>query len=164
MNIFKNKNKNKAFTVIELIVVIAVIAVLSTIVLVNVNKFVAKARDAKRLQDIKTIQSAIIMYYGKYGSYPNINQAQSNSSSWATLQSALGEWLVVLPVDPTNSGYFRYMYDGGAVGEEYGLMCDLESPNNFSLADNDGGDYNRGNGQYYEIGPDPIKAGNWWTE
>ena len=39
-------NKQKGFTIIELIVVIAIIAVLAAIVMVNVTKYIAQGKDA----------------------------------------------------------------------------------------------------------------------
>jgi len=52
----------KAFTIIELIVVIAIIAVLSGIVLSSVNQFRSKARDARRKADLVSIKKALLIY------------------------------------------------------------------------------------------------------
>jgi len=57
------------FTIIELIVVIAIISVLASIVLVNVNGYIAKARDARRKVDLSSINKAFIIYYVKMGNY-----------------------------------------------------------------------------------------------
>ncbi len=64
-------NNPKGFTLIELMVVISIIGVLSSVVLVAVNNVKNKARDSKRLSDVKSIQLALEMYYDKYGNYPN---------------------------------------------------------------------------------------------
>ena len=60
----------KAFTLIELLVVIAVIALLSTLSVVALSNARAKARDARRLSDIKQIQTALEMYLDDAGIYP----------------------------------------------------------------------------------------------
>ena len=62
--------KNKGFTLIELLIVIAIIGLLATIVMVSLNSARAKARDTRRIADIKQIQTALSLYYDKYGYYP----------------------------------------------------------------------------------------------
>lgn len=52
---------NKGFTLIELLVVIAIIGLLSTLAVVSLNNARAKARDAKRVSDIKQISTLIEM-------------------------------------------------------------------------------------------------------
>jgi prepilin-type N-terminal cleavage/methylation domain-containing protein len=66
MHIFK-----KGFTLIELLVVIAIIGILASIVSVSLTSARAKARDAKRISDIRTIQLALETYYSDNGQYPN---------------------------------------------------------------------------------------------
>jgi len=64
-----NKNK-KGFTLIELLVVIAIIGLLSTLSILALNQARARARDAKRISDIKQIQTALELYYNDRGQYP----------------------------------------------------------------------------------------------
>jgi len=56
-------NKNKGFTIIELIVVIAIIAVLAAIVLVNVTQYIAKSRDAAIKGNMATISTNAAVYF-----------------------------------------------------------------------------------------------------
>ncbi len=53
--------KKKGFTLIELLVVIAIIGLLSTLAVVSLGTARGKARDAKRISDVKAIQTAIEM-------------------------------------------------------------------------------------------------------
>src|SRR3989339_1782904 len=55
----KKIKSESGFTLIELLVVIGIIAILATIGAINFSSARAKARDAKRVADIKQIQSAI---------------------------------------------------------------------------------------------------------
>lgn len=65
------RNKlSSGFTLIELLVVIAVIGLLAGVVLNSVNSARAKARDARRLEDMRQIQIALELYRDKFGQYP----------------------------------------------------------------------------------------------
>lgn len=63
-------NKQKGFTLIELLVVIAIIGLLSTLAVVALNNARMKARDAKRISDVKQIQTALELYYNDAQQYP----------------------------------------------------------------------------------------------
>ncbi|MDP2656709.1 MAG: type II secretion system protein [bacterium] len=56
------KKNNKGFTLIELLVVIAIIGILATIALVSLNGARSKARDAKRISDLRNLASALEIY------------------------------------------------------------------------------------------------------
>ncbi len=60
----------KGFTLIELLVVIAIIALLSTLAVVALGSARQKSRDAKRLSDIKQIQTALELYFTDQNGYP----------------------------------------------------------------------------------------------
>ncbi|MFH0856720.1 MAG: prepilin-type N-terminal cleavage/methylation domain-containing protein, partial [bacterium] len=64
------KYNRKGFTLIELLVVIAIIGLLSTLAVVSLNTARAKARDARRISDVKQIQTALELYYNDKGAYP----------------------------------------------------------------------------------------------
>jgi prepilin-type N-terminal cleavage/methylation domain-containing protein len=62
--------KNNGFTLIELLVVIAVIALLSSMAIISLNSARSRARDTKRLADIKQLMTVLDLYYNDNGHYP----------------------------------------------------------------------------------------------
>jgi prepilin-type N-terminal cleavage/methylation domain-containing protein len=74
---FKNKNQkglalspSKGFTLLELLVVIGIIGLLASIIVVNLTGARKRARDTKRIADVRNLQTAAEDYYGKNGKYP----------------------------------------------------------------------------------------------
>lgn len=61
----------KAFTLIELLVVIAIISILAVLGMVSLGNARMKARDAKRVADVKQMQVALEMFYDSNNRYPS---------------------------------------------------------------------------------------------
>ena len=53
----------KAFTLIEILVVVTIIGILAGIVVINVENSRATARDARRVSDLNSLQSGLLMFY-----------------------------------------------------------------------------------------------------
>lgn len=64
------KRYKNAFTVVELVVVIAVIGILATITAVGYTKLQRDTRDTERESDIAIIESGLETFYEKNGRYP----------------------------------------------------------------------------------------------
>ena len=72
----------KAFSLVELLVVIAVIGILATLAVVSLQGARKGARDAKRIANIKQIQTALELYYNDQGQYPeSLNFGQGSIES-----------------------------------------------------------------------------------
>ena len=63
-------NNKKGFTLIELLVVIAIIGLLSTLAVVSLNNARVKSRDARRVADMKQMQTALELYFTDQNTYP----------------------------------------------------------------------------------------------
>lgn len=62
--------KDRGFTLVELLVVISIISLLASIVLTTVNSARAKARDARRLAEVRQIRLALDFYLDNNNTYP----------------------------------------------------------------------------------------------
>jgi prepilin-type N-terminal cleavage/methylation domain-containing protein len=80
------KMNKKGFTLIELLVVIAIIGLLSTLAVVALGNARTKARDAKRMSDLKQVQTALELYYTDNNKYPGT----SGTPLTAVTNAALG--------------------------------------------------------------------------
>jgi prepilin-type N-terminal cleavage/methylation domain-containing protein len=87
------KNKKIGFTLIELLVVIAIIGILATLAVVALQNSRKNARDAKRMADVKQMQTALELYFNDAGEYP-----ESVTSSIAYGNSI---YMVAVPSAPT---------------------------------------------------------------
>ncbi len=110
------KIKN-GFTLIELLVVIALIGILSTLVLANLNSARERSRDTQRKSDLRSIQTALRLYYNDVGGFPasssyviqGCGSAGISACPWGS-QWARGTTIYMnsLPSDPQPSQSYRY--------------------------------------------------------
>lgn len=61
--------RQKGFTLVELLVVVAIIGLLSTLAVVSLNGIRERARDTKRISDIDAIQKSMELVKSEYGGY-----------------------------------------------------------------------------------------------
>lgn len=118
---------SRGFTLIELLVVIAIIGLLSSIVLASLNSARAKSRDARRIADLKQLQTALELYYdANSSSYPPAT-TQTTSANFASTLSGLvsGGYISTIPNDPSG-GTKTYVYKTTAGGTFYCLGADVE--------------------------------------
>lgn len=90
-------NKNKGFTLLELLIVIAIIAVLATVVVLILNpvEILRKSRDAQRVSDLNTLKSALGLYLTEVSS-PSLGTCGANdiytSIDNGTSMHTFGSW------------------------------------------------------------------------
>ena len=121
---------SKGFTLIELLVVIAIIGLLSSIIYTSLSSSQAKARDARRMDDMSSWQKALALYASDAGRYPiSFSATTTLNGSDAVSQElvAAGE-LPVGPKDPLSPTY-EYTYRTNAEGTNYWLGFCLETNN-----------------------------------
>ncbi len=102
--------KSTGFTLIELLVVVAIIGLLSSIITVSINTSRTKARDARRISDLKQIKAGLDLYFQTGSGYPA--QAVWDATVGASLQCS-GTPVLQIPRDPIDPTY-RYTYTNPA--------------------------------------------------
>jgi prepilin-type N-terminal cleavage/methylation domain-containing protein len=143
--------KSKGFTLIELLVVVAIIGILATVVLSSLGSARTRARDARRVSEMKNLETALEMYYLDYNQYPPMTAIATPYfvSDISDFETAMAPYI---PIDFQNKYYsdqeFYYRSKPSQNYQNYGIMMTLEAS---SLGETDGGYTN----QYYELGPNP---------
>lgn len=127
------QRKEKGFTILELLVVVAIIGILTSITLAFFSDAREKGRDSRRFDDMRQIKNALGLYNtDNNGLYPP-------GSSMVQLTG--GGYLQLLPRDPLNTGVYVYTYQGlngsSACGSSpctgYVLKVVLEQPEQEAL-------------------------------
>ena len=124
----KTLRSNKGFTLIELVVVIAILGILAGIAIPRFMDATATARGAKIVADLRTIDSAIMLYQAKTGSLPTSldNLTNANQSS---------AYLATKPVPPTGTAKIT-LQSGTNAGKTATITA--ASPNEYGFSPTDG--------------------------
>jgi general secretion pathway protein G len=117
------KKQKQGFTLIEILIVVAIIAILASVVLVGLGPTQQQGRDARRVSDLREIQTGLELYYNKIGSYPAV-------TSWDDLTLALtGADIGVtqVPNDPSSGGTYYYQSFNSAAAYVVGAKLESNS-------------------------------------
>ncbi len=130
---------------IEILIVVAIIGILASVVLVGLGPAQRKGRDARRISDLRNVQTGLELYFSKCGFYPGDPESGTSCigrtdgtggvpfGDWSILKTALtGSSIGVnsIPSDPGPAGY-QYSSDGNG----YVLAATLDDPSNPALND-----------------------------
>lgn len=96
-------DKNKGFTLFELLVSISIIAILTALVSLSYSAVQKRARDARRRQDMESVQKAAEQFYSLSNyDYPGSTNAPAD---WTVDSQAV---LNIFPTDPKGTGWTGY--------------------------------------------------------
>ena len=139
----KNSLKFKrGFTLAEILIVIAIIGILASIALIGLGGSRVKARDAKRIAEVRQIQSGLELYFNRCGFYPGPTDctggfAAQPAPSWAQVNLALEAGLGITTIPDEDPSGVDYLYSAKSDGLSYILGAKLEADNLVLRSDTD---------------------------
>ena len=117
---------NKAFTLVELLVVITILSIISVVAYQNFGWAVDKANAGRKIGDVATIESSLMQYKADKNYYPKVGEYSSENLWWYTGSTVA-----------TKSNLIRVTYDGDSIA---------------SVVDSNGGGTISGSGSIWQIG------------
>jgi len=135
IKISKFDQEKKAFTLIELLIVIAVIGVLIAIILPNLIGMRERARDSKRKNDLAQLKTALRMYFNDYNSYPQSSiDEKICCSDPSTCDQCIGSTFDVAGQTYTKDLSDNYTYTPRDAGQGFLLSTTLENASDKDIA------------------------------
>jgi len=123
-----------AFTLLELLIVIAIIGILAGLFLTTYPAAQKRARDARRQSDIKQYQTAVEKYANSHnGNYYPSGGSTVDPSASVHCTALLNT--TNCPTDPKNSAPFVYQYNGttSPSPNQYVLWARLEAQSGYNF-------------------------------
>lgn len=125
---------SRAFTIVELLVVVIVIGILASVTIVAYNGAQERAEFARAKTDMKHINDALIIYKSQNGSYPTTTNGGTGSgwiyqhptpggaANTSFLSELVPTYLDKMPLGSTKSGHVIYSYLYNSDGTDYKLL------------------------------------------
>ena len=124
-------NKQKGFSLIELLIVVAIILIIAAIAIPNLLRSKMAANEASAVASLRTYNTSIVAYQTTYGTDPTTDFSQLGPTAGGALPTAAAADLVdnLLGVKaPTKSGYaFTYVpgaADANGIVSTYTINAD----------------------------------------
>ena len=132
----------KAFTLIELLIVVIIISILAMLTFVSFTQVQKNARDGQRKGDLQAVAGVLQRFYSDNSKYPPASSGRISINSgglcatepgsgitWGTGSIVCGgeNYIKALPADPITSTTTQYCYVRTAINQGYELYANLES-------------------------------------
>ncbi len=125
------KDKQKGFSLIELLIVVAIILIIAAIAIPNLLRARISANEASAVSSLRTMNTACISYDSSYGSFPALqsNMGPANGGTPTSTEADLLD-IMLAPTtgSATKSGY-TITYTTGASNNSYTSHADPVTQN-----------------------------------
>ncbi len=135
--------KSRGFTLIEILVVLAIIGIAAAVIALNVGAARERARDAKRVENVNQIDTAIALYLTENGTPPGDDGVEYINGNPAWIPGLAPRYIREVPSDPVDTGDYKFHY--ARQGINYEVAAFMEQ-NGSDASCGDGGN----SCQYYE--------------
>ncbi len=116
----------RAFTLIEMLVVLAAIGLVASAIVISISSTRERSRDVRRLEDIRQIRNTLELYYTTNLRYP------------VALSELVPAYIPTLPADPAGAAYSYAALGSGDVCGSYHLGANFDNAASDALdADSD---------------------------
>jgi general secretion pathway protein G len=113
------KKQLKAFTLVEILVVLAIIATLLSVVSPRFFHYLTQSKETTLKHDLNTMREAIDKFYSDRNTYPNtleelVQYRYLRSIPPDPITDSNLTWIITPPADPNEQGAVADIYSGSA--------------------------------------------------
>jgi len=113
------RSKQKGFSLIELLIVVAIILIIAAIAIPNLMRSKIAANQASAVASLRTLNTSTALYNTNYNLYPS---ALSNMATAATVTSTSADLVDAVLASGTKSGY-NFTWAGGGTTGAYTIVA-----------------------------------------
>ena len=116
------RNKQKGFSLIELLIVVAIILIISAIAIPNLLRSKIAANQASAVGSLRSLNTACIAYSTSYGTFPGALSNLGPIGSSGTASSTSADLIDSVLAAGTKSGY-TFVYTAGSSNQSYTITA-----------------------------------------
>jgi len=116
------RNKQKGFSLIELLIVVAIILIIAAIAIPNLLRAKIAANQASAVGSLRTLNTACIAYSTSYGTFPAALTNLGPIGSSGTASSTSSDLIDSVLASGTKSGY-TFKYTPGSSNQSYSVTA-----------------------------------------
>jgi len=115
------RTKEKGFSLIELLIVVAIILIIAAIAIPNLLRSKMAANEASAVATMRTLNTSAVAYSTTYGTYPtNLTDLGPSSSPSSTAADLVDS---VLAADPATKSGYTFVYTSANSNSTYKLVA-----------------------------------------